>query len=116
MGQYLETLQRPDNMTDQQYQQLWKKSHHFLVEMGTYLNVEKDKIYPLGKLLCDLSNRRRSSGNYTIKAATGDQKQHTIKFLADINGRECMRTSSNMSNLAKSVNDELEFDMRSLCT
>ena len=84
--------------------------------MGTYLNVEKDKIYPLGELLDDLSNGRRSSGNYMTKVGTGDRKQHTIKFLADINGRECMRMLSNMSNLAKSVNDELEFDTRSLCT
>ena len=103
-------------MTDQQYQQLWKKSRHFLVRDGYLFKRGKRQNIPVGELLGDLSNRRRSSGNYTMKAVTGDRKQHTIKFLTDINGRESMRTSSNMLNLAKSVNDELEFDTRSLCT
>ena len=34
LGQYLETLQRSDNMTDQQYQQLRRKSRNFLVRDG----------------------------------------------------------------------------------
>jgi hypothetical protein len=34
LGQYLETLQRPDGLTDQQYQRLRQKSRHFLVRDG----------------------------------------------------------------------------------
>ena len=34
LGRYLETLQRPDGLTDQQYQSLRKKSRHFLIRDG----------------------------------------------------------------------------------
>ena len=34
LGQYLETLQRPDNLSDLEYRQLRKKSRGFLVRDG----------------------------------------------------------------------------------
>jgi hypothetical protein len=34
LGQYLTSLERPDGMTDSQYQQLRKKSKNFLVRDG----------------------------------------------------------------------------------
>ena len=34
LGQYLETLQRPDGLTDQEFQRLRQKSRYFLVRDG----------------------------------------------------------------------------------
>jgi ribonuclease HI len=46
LGQYLTTLQRPDGMTDSQYQQLRKKSKNFLVRDGLLFKRPRHRSIP----------------------------------------------------------------------
>ena len=46
LGRYLETLQRPDSLTDQQYQRLRQKSRHFLVCDGYLFKRARKRSHP----------------------------------------------------------------------
>lgn len=51
---------------------------------------------------------------YTTKLDIVDNKRPMIKCTGDINGKKCTMMSSNVSNHAKNVSANLEFDKRNL--
>ena len=57
LGRYLETLRRPDGMTDQQFQQLRQKSRSFLVRDG-YLYKRSKKRQPPRRVVGTLEQQR----------------------------------------------------------
>jgi len=58
LGQYLETLQRPDNITDQQYQQLRKRSRNFLVRDGYLFKRGRRRNIPPRRVVGRLDQRQ----------------------------------------------------------
>jgi RNase H-like domain found in reverse transcriptase/Integrase zinc binding domain/Reverse transcriptase (RNA-dependent DNA polymerase) len=60
MGQYLTTLQRPDEMTDSQYQQLRKKSKNFFVRDGFLFKRPRHHGIPPRRVIGMLIDRKRA--------------------------------------------------------
>ena len=115
LGRYLETLQRPEGVTDQQFQQLRRKSRTFLVRDGYLFKRSRKRGIPLEELLANRSSDLRFLMSYTTKLGIVDSKGSMINCTGGINGRTCTTMSSNTSNRALNVNVDLEYDRRSLC-
>jgi hypothetical protein len=70
LGQYLSTLQRPDGLTDSQYQQLRKKSKNFLVRDGLLFKRPRHRSIPPRRVV-GLKDERKK-----IMAELHDEKGH----------------------------------------
>jgi len=112
LGRYLETLQRPEGMTDQQFSDFGRSHVPFSFTIDICSKDLGSAETLLGELLGNQSSGRRFFVNSMMKMDTLDSKEPTINCTDDINGRKCTMTSSNMSNPAKDVSADHEPDKR----
>jgi hypothetical protein len=113
LGQYLETLQRPNRLTDAEYRQLRRKARGFFVRDGYLFKRGRKRGFPPRRVVGTQDQRSEIIRELHDEIGHAERRRRMVMYLVDINGKACMRTSKNGSGPARDANAVHEIDMKS---